>query len=155
MSEETKIHFILNFDDSAAVCGAKVDPSFHGGVAFLWPGRVTCPACRLEMPEDKTGRPEYRIPADVLERDRLLALADARAARLASQLARADELLDECVAEVTHWSRLLKEAASLRSRLLAAQNGSVVGQVGIEVQKGAERAEWMAYLDGIAFPDGR
>lgn len=44
--------------------------------ADVW-ADVTCGSCRLEQPEDMTGRPEYRVPADVKARDRALGAQDA------------------------------------------------------------------------------
>ena len=143
MSEETIHH--VKIGGVRSPCGS---PS--GRVSSSWP-EVTCGACRLEMPEDTKGRPECEVPADVLQRDAALSLADQRARRRASQLARVDEAAEMALANVTHFARLLDDALSLRRRLLADQNGEVVPEEGAKnsgPERASERAGERPYLEG-------
>lgn len=85
---------------------------------------VTCGSCRLEQPPDVTGRPEYRIPENVAQRDAQLATGDMlwlelHKMVLSEQTAQAR--MSEMIAELHE----LRENSAVRVRGLRDQMKSI------------------------------
>lgn len=122
---------------------------------------VTCGACRLEMPEDKAGRPEHFVPADVLERDAGLVKGD-RVKRLERRLATIETVIETTREVMNTWAARHGEALALREATVIELRSTVTDErapvVPVEGVSGfeaatavsaGEGAEWL--VPGVRF----
>ena len=91
LAEKSPMHYAVSSKSPFTPCGLDRD---RAGVPVTWEwSRVTCGACRLEMPEQGVpGRREYRVPADVLQRDSSLAEDDQETFESAAGVIRSEEM---------------------------------------------------------------
>lgn len=116
MTEETKIHF----DRADVLARAHSGRIVLGHSASNW-REVTCDACKLERPaESAKGAPEYRVPADVLQRDAEVGREDFRTFRLARLGVHLADTLDAeeyALRMIREFSSLLLDAVALKTEL--------------------------------------
>lgn len=138
MTEETKIHF----DRASVLARAHTNEVWKGFVQSGDWARVTCDACRLERPAEKVGgAPEYRVPADVLQRDREVGQGDAaafRLARLRALLADTRDAEEYAVRMIREFSSLLTDAVALKAEL-TARIGALRASRGVPAAREATR----------------
>ena len=88
---------------------------------------VTCGACKLERPEDRTGRPEHFVPRDVAERDAGLVRAD-RVKRLERRLAETEAVVEMTRGTMNVWAARYGEACALREATVRELRSTVTDE---------------------------